>query len=77
VGRENEGGKNEGARLRVLFNDCKPEPHLIDFEQGELSMPTVEETEEKEARFDNPTHKLLLYHYQLPHESFDNLQQIT
>jgi hypothetical protein len=51
--------------------------NLIDFEQGELSMPTVEETEEKEARFDNPTHELLLYHYRLAHESFNNLQQMA
>jgi hypothetical protein len=68
---ENEGGKYEGAQPTSTTNNPfdhqlvnNNEPHLIDFDQGKLCLPSVEETEEEESRFENPTHELLLYHSQ-------------
>jgi GAG-pre-integrase domain len=40
-------------------------------------MPVIDETEDKESKLNNPTHELLLYHYQLGHESFTNLQAMA
>jgi hypothetical protein len=50
------------------------QPHVVDFLQEELCLPTVEETEDNESKLDNPTHELLLFHYRLAHEPFKNLQ---
>jgi hypothetical protein len=71
--RENEVGNEGGTPTSATIN----QPHVVSFLPGENCMPIVQEAEDEETKLSNPAHELLLYHYRLGHESFDNLQAMA
>jgi Reverse transcriptase (RNA-dependent DNA polymerase) len=72
-----EGAPSTAEGFPSPTNATNNQPHVVDFLQGEICLPTVEEAEDNESKLDNPTHELLLYHYRLAHEPFKNLQHMA
>jgi hypothetical protein len=75
--RDFEGAPYTNEGVPSPMNATNNQPHVVDFLQEELCLPTVEEAEDNESKLNNPTHELLLYHYRLAHEPFKNLQHMA
>jgi hypothetical protein len=70
-------GTNEGVPPTSATTTQQDAPHVIDFTQEDLCLPATEAVEEDESKLTNPEHELLLYHFKLGHEPFNNLQQMA